>query len=169
MKSIRLAHIVVVADKNCGLVLAARLRRMQVGRVTAVGGCDEARRVCLTSGADACIVPFDDAVPDAAPMAENDAPGCASGVPSLMVVTTVTPYLRKMARRGGYLAAVPAGMPSRMLYRRIGAALQKAADCPPQAPDACGRRHGSRPVWPAGCSWQADIALIELFMPRMRC
>jgi hypothetical protein len=42
-----------------------------------------------------------------------------------MVATVVTPHVRRTARRCGYLAAVSVTMPSRMLYRRIGAALQR--------------------------------------------
>lgn len=124
MKSIQRAHIVVVADSDHGLVLAARLRQMDVALVTVIAGFDEARGLCQSGGTDACIVAFDDAVPDAIAMVENDAPGRSSGVASLMVVPTVTPYLRKTARRRGYLAAVPATITPRMLYRRIGAALQ---------------------------------------------
>jgi hypothetical protein len=125
MKSIRQAHIVVVADSDHGLVLAARLRRMEVARVTAVGGLDEARRLCQTGGTDACIVAFDESVTDAAPAVEHDAPGRRCGVPSLMVAHTITPFLRKAARRRGYCAAVPAALPLQMFYRRIGAALQR--------------------------------------------
>ena len=124
MKSIQRAHIVVVTDSDHGLVLAAQLLKMDVARVTAVVGLDEARGMCQNGGTDACIVAFDDAVPDAKLMVENDAPGRNCGVPSLMVVPTVTPYLRKTARRRGYMAAVPAAIAPRMLYRRIGAALQ---------------------------------------------
>jgi len=124
MKSIQRAHIVVVADSDHGLVLTERLRRMDVALVTAVAGLDGAGSMCDKGGTDACIVMFDDAVPDALPVAAHDAPGRGSGVPSLMVVPTVTPYLRKMARRGGYLAVVSASIPPRMLYRRVGAALQ---------------------------------------------
>ena len=124
MKSIQRAHIIVVTDGDQGLVLAARLRRMDVARVTAVAGLDEARTMCERGGTDACIVAYDDALPDAAPAAEKDAPGRGSGVPSLMMVPAVTPYLRKTARRRGYLAAVPVTIAPRMLYRRIGAALQ---------------------------------------------
>lgn len=125
MKSIQRAHIVVVADSDHGLVLAARLRRMEVARVTPVTGLDAARVIGQAGDSDACIVVFDDTVPDAMPIAENDAPGRNTGVPSLMVVPTVTPYLRKMASRRGYMAAVSATIPPRMLYRRIGSALQR--------------------------------------------
>lgn len=125
MKSIQCAHIVVIAGSDQALVLAARLRRMEVVRVTAVAGLAQARDLCQAGYADACIVAFDDVVPDAPPMPETDAPGRNFGVPSLMVVPTVTPYLRKAGRRCGYLATMPATIPPRMLYRRIGAALQR--------------------------------------------
>ena len=124
MKSIQRAHIVVVADSDHGLILAAQLRRMDVARVTALTGFDEARAMCRLGLVDACIVAFDDTMPDAMPTAEQDAPGRGISVPSLMLVTAVTPYLRKMARRRGYLAAVPASIVPQMLYRRISAALQ---------------------------------------------
>jgi hypothetical protein len=124
MKSVQRAHIVVVADSDHGLILAARLLRMDVAHVTTVAGLDAARAMCRAGIADACIVTFDDAVPDAAPIDEKDAPGRGSGVPSLMIVPAVTPYLRKIARRRGYLAAVPATIVPQMLYRRLSAALQ---------------------------------------------
>ena len=124
MKSIQRAHIVVVTDGDHGLVLAARLLKMDVAQVTAVAGLDEASGMCQKGCTDACIVAFDEALPDAVPMVENDAPGRKCGVPSLMVAPTVTPYLRKTARRNGYMMAVPVTIAPRMLYRRIGAALQ---------------------------------------------
>ena len=102
MKSIQRAHIVVVADSDQGLMLAARLRRMEVARVTEVAGIEQARGLCQAGGADACIVALDEVAPDAMPIAESDAPGRRCGVPSLMVALTVTPYLRKVARRSGY-------------------------------------------------------------------
>jgi hypothetical protein len=125
MKSIQRAHIVVVAGSDQALVLAARVRRMEVAEVTAVAAVPQARGLCQVGGTDACIVVFDDAVPDAAPMPDTDAPGRRCGVPSLMVVPAVTPHLRKMGRRCGYLTTVPATIAPRMLYRRIGAALQR--------------------------------------------
>lgn len=140
MKAIQRAQIVVVADSDHGLVLAARLRRMDVARVTSVGGLETARDICRMGGTDACIVVFDDTIPDAIPMVEADAPGRGSDVPSLMVVPTVTPYLRKTARRCGYLAVVSAAIPPRMLYRRVGAALQRrrAARRRPRLPGGIG-------------------------------
>jgi hypothetical protein len=59
------------------------------------------------------------------------ASGRDSGTPSLMLIDAVTPYSRRIARRAGYRAAVSVKIGPRMLYRRIGAALQ-------------GRRAGSR-------------------------
>jgi hypothetical protein len=125
MKSIQRAHIVVVAGSDQALVFAAQLRRMEVARITAVAALEQARGLCQAGDADACIVAIDEFVPDAAPMPETDSPGRRCGVPSLMVVPTVTPHLRKAGRRCGYLATVPATIPPRMLYRRIGAALQR--------------------------------------------
>lgn len=136
MKSIRCAHIVVVADSDHGLMLVSRLRRMNVAQVTSVSNLEEARAICRGGGADACIVVFDDSILDAMPAGEGDAPGRLCGVPSLMLVRNVTPYRRAAARRGGYLTPMPAAIPPRMLYRRIGAALQqrRAARRSPRAP-----------------------------------
>ncbi|MDP2298101.1 MAG: hypothetical protein Q8M24_21880 [Pseudolabrys sp.] len=125
MKSVERAHIVVVADSDHGLVLADRIRRMAVMRVTAVAGLDEAKAMCLSGGTDACIVAIDDLAPDAMPVADTDAPGRMCGVPSLMIVPVLTPYLCKRARRCGYVAALAASIAPRLLYRRIGGALQQ--------------------------------------------
>jgi hypothetical protein len=125
MKSIQRAHIVVVGGSDQSLLLAAQLRRMQVARITPVTGLDEARRLCRAGGPDVCLVAFDDWVVDAAPAGETEAPGRDSGVPSLMLAGVVTPYMRRVARNSGYYAALPAAIAPRMLYRRIGAALQR--------------------------------------------
>lgn len=156
MKSIREAHIVVIADSDHGLMLMARLRRMDVARVTAVPGVEEARALCIPGGADMCIVVFDEAATDAAPRAVNDAPGRGGGVPSLIVVPAVTPFMRKAARRGGYLAAVPAGIAPRMLYRRIGGALQQ-------------RRAARRVPWrrPAGVGVPFLVPSLEFGKPTL--
>jgi hypothetical protein len=123
MKSIQRAHIVVVADSDGGLVIAARLLQMDVARVTSVSNREAARGLCQAGGPDACIVTFED-VPDAAPIADQEAPGRGNGIPTLMIVPAVTPHFRKVARCSGYMAAVPASITPRMLYRRVGAALQ---------------------------------------------
>lgn len=125
MKSIRCASVVVVADNDHGLLVAARLRRMEMAEVTAVDNVDEAQRLCRTGGIDACLVVHDEAVADARPNPVAEAPGRGCGVPSLMMVLVLTPYLRKSARQAGYAAAVPASIAPRMLYRRIGATLQR--------------------------------------------
>jgi CheY-like chemotaxis protein len=124
MKSIKRSRIVVVADSDQGRVLTARLRRMEVAEVTAVAALEEARQLCQSGRADACLVAIGDPVPDCAPTPEGEAPGRAYGIPALMVAPVVTPYVRRAARRFGYLAAVSAATPPRMLYRRLGAALQ---------------------------------------------
>mgnify|MGYP003693987177 CR=1 FL=1 len=58
-----------------------------------------------------------------------------------MIAPIVTPHLRRAARRGGYLAAISATIPPRMLYRRLGAALQAAMRCA----GATLARHGECP------------------------
>jgi hypothetical protein len=123
MKPGRTAHIVVVADGDQALALAARLRRMELGEITTVSRLDEARQLCRAGGIDACIVAMDHA-PQVSPTPENDAPGRGCGVPSLLIVAAVSPDLRKLARRAGYATAIPAAIPSRLLYRRIRAAMQ---------------------------------------------
>jgi DNA-binding response OmpR family regulator len=125
MKSIRASRIVVVTDSDQGRILATRLRRMDIAKVTAVIGLEEARRLCQSGGADACLVAIDTPVPDGVPVTESDAPGRCCGVPALIVAAVVTPHLRETARRCGYLAAVSTAIPPRMLYRRLGAALQR--------------------------------------------
>jgi hypothetical protein len=125
MKSIKRSRIVVVADSDQGRILAARLRRMEVAEVTAVAGLEEARRLCQSGSADVCLVAVGNPVPDCVPAPEGDAPGRACGIPALMVAPVVTPHVRRTARRCGYLAAISATMPPRMLYRRLGAALQR--------------------------------------------
>jgi len=124
MKSIARAHVVVVADSERCSLLTARLRRMEVARVTAVANLDQARRLCRAGGANVCLVAFKDMVFDA-PAVEIDAPGRSCGVPSLMLVEVVTPNLRRLARRGGYLAVIPEKIAPRLLYRRLGGALQR--------------------------------------------
>jgi hypothetical protein len=125
MKSIKSSRIVVVADSDQGRVLAARLRRMEVAEVTAVAGLEEARRLCRSGSTDVCLVAVGSPVPDCLPAPEGEAPGRACGIPALMVAPVVTPHMRRTARRCGYVAVISATMPPRMLYRRLGAALQR--------------------------------------------
>lgn len=124
MKSIKVSRIVVVGDSDHGHVLAARLRRMQVAMVTAVSGLEEARQLCQSGRADACLVAIEGVIPDGVPVTESEAPGRLCGIPALMIAPVITPHLRRTARQCGYMAAVSATIPPRMLYRRIGAALQ---------------------------------------------
>jgi hypothetical protein len=120
MKSLRRSHVIVVD----GQILAARLRRMAIGRVTMAAGIEEARRLCCASHVDACLVVIGDAVPDAASQVLVEAPGQLFGIPTVIVAPAVTPYLRKAARLSGYAGVLPAKIAPRMLYRRIGAVLQ---------------------------------------------
>jgi hypothetical protein len=127
MKALKRSHIAVVhddVDSQYGERLAARLRRMAIGRVTTVTRIEEARHLCRAGGVDACLVVIGDAAPDAMPAALADAPGQSCGVPTLIVAPVVTPYLRKTARLRGYVALLPARIAPRMLFRRIGAVLQ---------------------------------------------
>jgi hypothetical protein len=134
MKSMRGLRVVVVIDSEHGHILAARLRRMEVAQVTAVAGLEEARLLCQSGNADACLVAVDAPVPDAVPAKESDTPGRWCGVPALMLAPVVTPHLRQAARRRGYLAAISATTtadalspswrsPSRPSHRASGAAL----------------------------------------------
>jgi hypothetical protein len=130
MKALSVSRIVVVADSGQGEFLTTRLRRMNVAEVRAVTELEEARRLCQSGHADACLVAVDGPVPDCVPPPESDAPGRSCGVPALMVAPVVTPHLRRTARRCGYLAAVPVTIPPRLLYCRLGAALQHRRAAP---------------------------------------
>lgn len=146
MKSMRRSHIIVVHDdpsSHGGERLAARLRRMAIGRVTAVTGIEEARHLCRAGGIDACLVVICDAVLDAMPEALAAAPGQPFGIPTLIVAPVVTPYLRKRAWLCGYRAVLPARIAPRMLYRRIGAVLQGRSR---RRPPASGRMVMTAPV-----------------------
>ena len=132
MKSIERAHIVVVAGGERGQALAAQLRRMGVAQVTTASDIDEARRLCGQGGASLCLVAYSEAVLDAPRPVAAFAPGRDSGTPSLMLVDAVTPYSRRIARDAGYRAAVQAKIAPQLLYRRIGAALQRRRAWPTQ-------------------------------------
>jgi hypothetical protein len=129
----RHSHVIVLHDDpdsrhersgHGGERLAARLRRMTIGRITTVTRTEEAKRLCRAGGVDACLVVMGDEVPDAAPEALAAAPGQPFGVPTVLVAPMVTRQLRKTARLCGYRAVLPARIAPRMLYRRIGAVLQ---------------------------------------------
>lgn len=77
MESIRGWRIVVVAESDHRHILAARLRRMEVTKVT---GLEEARRLCQAGAADACLVVVDGPVLDCVPAAESEACGTDAGV-----------------------------------------------------------------------------------------
>lgn len=133
LKSFRGGRIVVVVDGDHGLDVAMRLRRMQVAEVMEVSDVEAARRLCQENRADACIVAVGETIPDAKAPGPIDAPGNECGVPSLMIVPVVTAYWRRIARRAGYRAVMPATIGDRMFYRRIGAALQRRRTADPGA------------------------------------
>ena len=162
MKSMKGLRVVVVTDSEHGHVLAARLRRMEVAQVTAVAGLEEARLLCQSGRADACLVAVGAPVPDAAPTTESDAPGRCCGVPALMIAPVVTPQLRRAARRRGYLDGDFRDHPA-------ADALSPAWCCPsgssggaPRTALACQGHAHSRP-FKFGRFRQADPALTRPF------
>jgi len=121
------ARVVVVAGAESGRPLVSTLTRMGLAGVRLVADPEQARRLCTARGADACLVVLPRPVPDEALpwTAETGAPGREAGIPSLLLAQVVTPYVIKSARRAGYVAAVPTEVSSRLLYRWMGALLQK--------------------------------------------
>lgn len=121
------ARVVVVAGSETGRPLVHTLTRMGLEGVRLVANPDQARQLCSAKRADACLVLLPDAVPDEVPQwtAETGAPGREVGIPSLLLAQVVTPYVNRSARRAGYVASVPADVSSRLLYRWMGALLQK--------------------------------------------
>ena len=121
------ARVVVVAGPETGRPLVNTLTRMGLAGVRLVANPDQARQLCTTRNADACLVVLPGPIPDEAPpwTAETGAPGREAGIPSLLLAQVVTPYVTKSARRAGYVASVPADVSSRLLYRWMGALLQK--------------------------------------------
>ena len=121
------ARVVVVAGTETGRPLVNTLTRMGLAGVRLVASPDQARQLCTSKGADACLVVLPRAVPDEVPQwtAETGAPGREAGIPTLLLAQVVTPYVTRSARRAGYVASVPADVSSRLLYRWMGALLQK--------------------------------------------
>lgn len=130
MRSLRHAHLAVIADSEDALLLAARLAEQAAIAVTAVVNIDAAEQLCRTGQVAACLVAYHEPMPDALSAPQPAAPGQGCGVVSLLIVPALTAYFRTYARRAGYRAAVPMGIAPRLLYRRIGAMLQRgrAAD-----------------------------------------
>ena len=121
------ARVVVVAGPDTGPPLVHTLTRMGLEGIRLVANPDQARQFCFAKRADACLVLLPDAVPDEVPewTAETGAPGREAGIPSLLLASVVTPYVSRSARRAGYVASVPADISARLLYRWMGALLQK--------------------------------------------
>jgi hypothetical protein len=121
------ARVVVVAESDAGRPLVHTLTRMGLEGVCLVADPDQARQLCFAKRADACLVVLPHSVPDEVPQwtAETGAPGREVGIPSLLLTQVVTPYVTRSARRAGYVASVPTDVSSRLLYRWMGALLQK--------------------------------------------
>ena len=140
------ARVIVVAGSETGRPLVQTLTRMGLAGISLVANPDQARQLCSDKRADACLVVLPHAVPDEAPQwtAETIAPGREVGIPSLLLAPVVTPYVSRSAKRAGYVASVPADVSSRLLYRWMGALLQKQR----RARDNMGER--GRPKVPLG-------------------
>jgi len=145
------ARVVVVAGAETGRPLVQTLTRMGLASVRLVASPDQAQQLCTAKGADACVVVLPRPVPDEAlPWTpETRAPGREAGIPSLLLAQVVTPYVARSARRAGYVASVPADVSSRLLYRWMGALLQKQR----RAQDSSNER--SRPRVPLADAMQA--------------
>jgi AmiR/NasT family two-component response regulator len=124
MKSLRRARIVIVAGEVGGRALQSMLQRVELPQVTVVESAEEARRMCDAGGADACVVSVRNYLLEepAKVTAETTAPAA----PSVLLADIVTPDITATALRSGYASAVSVNVAPRMLYRLIGAAMQKA-------------------------------------------
>ena len=78
------ARVVVVAGAETGRPLVHTLTRMGLASVRLVANPDQARQLCTTKNADACLVVLPRPVPDELPQwtAETGAPGREAGIPS---------------------------------------------------------------------------------------
>ena len=128
MNSFARACVVVVASESSSCSLIQSLRRMGVATVLGVPGLEQARRLCHSGRVDACLVVLPRPVPDELPplRLETGAPGRGTNIPSLLLADAITPYLLKTAGRAGYLAAIPAAIAPRRLYRCLGGLLQQS-------------------------------------------
>ncbi len=128
MKLFARARVVVVAGEMSGRATVHCLRRMGLAAVLDVPGLEQARRLCESGRVDACLVVLPRPVPDElSPLRlEAGAPGRGTSIPSLLLADAITPHLLKTAGRAGYVAAIPAGIAQRRLYRCIGALLQQS-------------------------------------------
>jgi hypothetical protein len=124
---IQRARILLIADPVYGHSLLDRLRLLKSFRVNRVDGIEEARRLCEAGAADACLVVVRNSGPDDFWLSQvgSSAPGRDCRVPSLLVADVVDPHVLDVARRSGYAGAVPIANTARLLYRSIGAMLQR--------------------------------------------
>jgi hypothetical protein len=155
--SLSMARVIVIAGDRRGRSLVDALTRMGLADVRLVATPEEARRLCAAEYVDACLAVLPRNIPDDVPhwTVEADAPGRDTGVPSLLLAEVVTPYAAKSARNAGYVAVIPTDIPPRLLYRWIGALLQKQA----QQARGAAIEHG-RPAVPPSDALRAYAASI---------
>jgi hypothetical protein len=122
------ARVAVVAGEASGHAVVHCLRRMGLAVVHDLSDIEQARLLCSSGRVNACLVVLPRPVPDQVPslQLETGAPGRGTGIPSLLIADVLTPHLLKTAGRAGYIAAIPADITPRMLYRCIGALLQQS-------------------------------------------
>jgi hypothetical protein len=127
MNVIRPACILVIADPGDGQILHDRLGHLKQFKVNRVDHVEEARRICAAGAADACLLVVRNSAPEDLwlSLVKSFAPDLRGGVPSLLVAEVVDPCLMVAARRFGYSGAVSITTTARLLYRSIGAMLQK--------------------------------------------
>jgi AmiR/NasT family two-component response regulator len=124
MKSLRRARIVIVAEEVGGRALLSMLQRVELPQVTVVESAEEARLMCEAGGADVCVVSVRNYLLEEP--AKLTAETAAPAAPSVLLADIVTPDVTETALRSGYASAVTVNVAPRILYRLIGAAMQKA-------------------------------------------
>lgn len=122
MKVLPTARILLVdADKDRSTATREGLLAQGVGSVTEAASCDDAQAKGLLCAADAIVLYAGNGEPvPANPFGE------ANGVPAVLVVEQSSPQMSRSALRNGYEAVMILPVPARMLYRRIGSAMQRA-------------------------------------------
>jgi hypothetical protein len=142
MRSIRTARIVVAADGVSGRSLLHLLTRMDIPQVRLVASTAEARSLFEAGEADACLVAVRNFQIEDAPARSVEEP--APSPSAILLADVVTPYVARTARRSGYAAVAALSIAPRLLYRRIGGALQKARRTQPSEQARGRRRIGLR-------------------------
>jgi len=124
MKPMCNARFVVAADEASGRILLNLLNRMNAQQVTLVASTEEARALCETGHAEACLVVIHNFSIEEPPARTVESPAPAKS--SILLADVVTPYVARAARRSGYAKVAALTVPPQLLYRLIGGALQRA-------------------------------------------